>query len=170
MKKRLLFIVLLLLFVGGFLLPEGRVMPVLGATSADWHPRSFWYYPWGRSGTHKGIDIFAGHGTLVLASGGGLVVRSGVDSRGGNVVLVLGSKWRLHYYAHLQSIAVSTGQWVGAGEAIGTVGDSGNAKGKPPHLHYTIRSLAPLPWNADPAAPQGWRKMFYVDPGAFLLG
>ena len=35
------------------------------------------------------------------------------------------------------------------GSPLGTVGDSGNARGKPPHLHYAILSLLPYPWRAD---------------------
>lgn len=153
----------------GFAIPEARVIPVQGASAKDWNPRSFWYYPWGRSGTHKGIDIFARKGTPVRASTQGMVLYSGWVSMGGNVVLVLSSKWRLHYYAHLDSIQAETGQWLAAGQDLGTVGDSGNAQGKAPHLHYSIRSLIPLPWRAEPQAPQGWRKMFYLDPGEFLL-
>ncbi|MGZ4954639.1 MAG: hypothetical protein ACXV8Q_05960 [Methylobacter sp.] len=58
MKK----ISMILLFIGlavGFLIPVSHQIPVAGATATDWNPASFWYYPWGRSGTHKGIDIFA---------------------------------------------------------------------------------------------------------------
>ena len=58
MKKTLLAL-LLTLVVAVALLPETPRIPVSGATAADWNPQSFWYYPWGRSGTHKGIDIFA---------------------------------------------------------------------------------------------------------------
>ena len=86
---------------------------------------------------------------------------------GGNVVLVLGPKWRLHYYAHLQEIRTSSFKWTSAGSASGTVGDSGNAKGKPPHLHYSIVTLIPYPWRID-GSPQGWKKMFYLDPTQYL--
>ncbi|SEA05545.1 Peptidase family M23 [Thiothrix caldifontis] len=151
-----------------FLLPEIPQIPVQGASAKDWNPKSFWYYPWGRSGTHKGIDIFAKEGTPVQASTAGLVVRSGVDSLGGNVVAVLGAKWRIHYYAHLQTIKVNNGQWVTVGANIGTVGTSGNAQGKPPHLHYDIRTLYPQPWLYDSSRQQAWRRMFFVDPNSFL--
>ena len=114
MLKTRYWIALTLLSVGalGGLLPETPTIPVQGATTRDWHPQSFWYYPWGRSGTHKGIDIFAQAGTPVLAATHGLVVHTGVDSLGGNIVLVLGSKWRLHYYAHLQDIDTQAWHWV----------------------------------------------------------
>jgi len=49
------------------------------------------------------------------------------------------------------------------GRVIGQVGDTGNARGKPPHLHYTVLSAVPYVWRAD-GSSQGWRKMFYLDP------
>ncbi|MCG8391513.1 MAG: M23 family metallopeptidase [Pseudomonadales bacterium] len=159
----------LVLLVAGLLLPETRLVPVQGAGEGDWHPQTFWYHPWGRSGVHKGVDIFAARGTPVLASSGGLVLYRGELARGGKVVLTLGPKWRLHYYAHLDRIA-DTGFHVRAGDTVGTVGDSGNAAGKPPHLHYSLLSMLPLPWRMDDA-PQGWKKMFFLDPTAhFELG
>lgn len=169
MKKRFLLITVLGLLVAGFLLPEQRVIPVAGATLRDWNAKSFWYYPWGRSGTHKGIDIFAARHTPVVAASSGLVLRAGNNGLGGKTVFILSAKWRVHYYAHLQRIDVGTLRWAQAGAQLGTVGDSGNAKGKAPHLHYVIHSLIPLLWNADPTLPQGWRKMFYINPHEFLL-
>jgi peptidoglycan LD-endopeptidase LytH len=63
---------------GGFVIPEGqRQIPVAGASYKDWNPQSFWYHPWGRSGVHKGIDIFAKEGTPTIAATSGLVVYSG---------------------------------------------------------------------------------------------
>ena len=59
---------LTLLLALGLLLPEGRQVPVQGADSNDWHPQTFWYHPWGQSGVHKGVDIFAASGTPVLLS------------------------------------------------------------------------------------------------------
>jgi murein DD-endopeptidase MepM/ murein hydrolase activator NlpD len=53
------------------------------------------------------VDIFAKEGTRVVASTTGIVLFTGEVRRGGNVVVVLGSKWRVHYYAHLQKINTS---------------------------------------------------------------
>jgi peptidoglycan LD-endopeptidase LytH len=154
---------------GGFVIPEGqRQIPVAGASYKDWNPQSFWYHPWGRSGVHKGIDIFAKEGTPTIAATSGLVVYSGTIDMGGNVVLILGAKWRFYYYAHLQSFSAQAGQWRHSGEAVGTVGSTGNAAGKPPHLHFAISSLLPLLSQYDPDLPQAWKKMFYIDPNAFL--
>jgi murein DD-endopeptidase MepM/ murein hydrolase activator NlpD len=80
---------------------------------------------------------------------------------------MLGPKWRVHYFAHLAAIAPDIGGTVAAGAQLGTVGDSGNARGKPPHSHYSVVSLLPRPWRWD-GATQGWKKMFFIDPGALL--
>lgn len=165
-KKILLFLFLILLI--GFIVPQNFKMPVQGATKNSYHPESFWYYPWGRSGTHKGVDIFAKKGTTVFSSVPGIVLYRGTINMGGNVVVVLGPKWRIHYYAHLDTIRTSTFSFVGHEDALGTVGDSGNAKGKPPHLHYSIVTLLPYVWRMD-TSHQGWKKMFYLNPIDYLL-
>lgn len=88
--------------------------------------------------------------------------------KGGNVVAVLGPKWRVHYYAHLQEVTVEEGAWLSQKDKVGTLGDTGNAKGKQPHVHYSILSLIPLPWKAT-SEPQGWKKMFFLNPHEKLL-
>lgn len=152
----------------GLLVPERLCIPVAGATRQDWHPRSFWFEPWGVSGVHKGIDIFAPSGRAVRAASAGLVLYRGDFGRGGKVVAILGPKWRVHYYAHLLHIDEKLPFFVTAGVPLGEVGRSGNAAGKPPHLHYTIVSLLPIPWRFSGTETQGWQKMFYLDPGVLL--
>lgn len=167
MKRRWL-LPLAALLVLPMLLPERPVIPVQGASQRDWNRRSFWYEPWGISGVHKGIDIFADAGAPALSPVPGLVLYRGEIGLGGKVVLILGPKWRLHYLAHLQAWNVAPLQPVGRGQAIGAVGSSGNAAGKPPHLHYAVLSLLPRPWAATDET-QGWKKIFFIDPGQFLL-
>lgn len=88
---------------------------------------------------HEGIDIFAARGTPVLSATEGVVMQIGTNNLGGKVVWVLGPGRQMHYYAHLDSYAdISRGQRVVAGEVLGYVGDTGNARGTPPHLHYGI--------------------------------
>ncbi|NRA86127.1 MAG: M23 family metallopeptidase [Rhizobiales bacterium] len=156
-----------LVFVIGLLLPEFKTIPVKNATTADWSEKSFWAEPWGSSLTHKGIDIFAKKGTDLLATVDGFVLRTANWKKGGKIILILGPKWKIHYYAHLDSINVKKHQFVTSGQKIGTVGDSGNAKGKPPHLHYTISTIYPRPWAATNET-HGSRKMFYLDPHIYL--
>ena len=164
--SRLLLAVALLLVVGlGW--PERLVIPVEGATVGDWNKDTFWYEPWGASGVHKGIDIFANSGTPVIAAAGGIVVYSGTLRAGGNVVVVLGPKWRIHYYAHLQARDVTAGAFVASGDRLGAVGNTGNAAGKPSHLHYSLVTLVPYPWLVTTDS-QGWKRMFFLDPNTRL--
>lgn len=151
----------------GFLLPETPVIPVKGATAQDWNKNTFWYEPWGKSGVHKGIDIFSPMGTPVIASSYGVVLFTGRIKLGGNVIVILGPKWRIHYYAHLQDIDTTMGALVSTSQAIGTLGDSGNARGKPPHLHYAILSIVPYFWRWD-TSTQGWKKTFFLNPAEYL--
>ena len=163
-----LLIVFALLISLGFLLPENLKIPVEGATHRDWNHETFWYEPWGSSGVHKGIDIFGSKGTKVNSSTYGVVIYKGNLAKGGKVVAVLGPKWRVHYYAHLQSQAVSIGAMVNQNTEIGLLGDTGNAVGKPAHVHYSIFSLVPLPWLYS-SETQGWKKMFFLNPHQKLL-
>ena len=161
-RKKALLIALLVL-VCGYLVPENFCMPVKDAGSNDYNAQSFWYYPWGKSGTHKGVDIFAKEGTPVQAATEGIVLYSGSMGMGGNVLIILGPQWKVHYYAHLRDQHVHALSFVSHREVIGTVGTTGNARGKPPHLHYSIARLIPHPWEID-NDHQGWKKMFYVNP------
>jgi murein DD-endopeptidase MepM/ murein hydrolase activator NlpD len=149
------------------IIPDYPVIPVEGATPSDWNPASFWHYPWGESVVHKGIDIFAREGKPVVAAAPGIVLFSGSAGRGGNIALLLGPRWRLHYYAHLAETDVVAGEWRWRGDRIGSVGTTGNAAGKPPHLHYTVVTLLPYPWRWSDA-PQGWMKMIFLNPGELL--
>lgn len=159
---------LLIVVIAGLFVPERIVIPVVGATSNDWNHKTFWFEPWGSSGVHKGIDIFGNMETPVIAATSGVVVYTGYLSKGGNVVAVMGPKWRIHYLAHLDRIAVNVGDWVERAETIGTLGDTGNAKGKAPHVHYSIVSLIPIPWYMTTES-QGWKKMFFLSPHDKLI-
>lgn len=164
--KSSLFIALAILIVG-FCLPEKFSIPVKDIRKSDFNQKSFWAYPWGNSVTHKGVDIFASKGIPVLASIDGLVLRQGISDKGGKYVMLLGPKWRVHYYAHLNEIDVKAGQYLRSGQQIGTVGNTGNAQGKAPHLHYSICSIIPIPWKLDDEI-QGWKKMFFINPIPYL--
>jgi len=104
---------------------------------------------WGapRSGgrRHQGIDIFAPKGTPIVSTTEGIVTRVGTNRLGGQVVGVLGPGLEWHYYAHLDRFgAFRKGDIVHAGDVLGYVGNTGNARGTPPHLHYGIYGRAPM--------------------------
>ena len=167
-KNRKYTIVILAVLIMGFLLPQPMVIPVKGATTSDWNDKSFWAYPWGSSVTHKGIDIFQNKGTEVISSTYGIVFYTHEGGKGGKTAMVLGPKWRFHYYAHMDEVSAYPLMPVKSGSVLGTVGDTGNAKGKPPHLHYAIISPFPYIHLRDGEAVQGWKKMFYLDPDTWL--
>lgn len=96
--------------------------------------------PRGSDRTHAGVDIFAARGTTVRSTTRGIVLSVRERGLGGRQVWVLGPGGERHYYAHLQDWApqLERNRIVHPGDPLGTVGDSGNAKGTPPHLHYGI--------------------------------
>ncbi len=93
----------------------------------------------GGSRSHRGIDIFAPKGTPVLAVADGMVSRRTSSGRGGKMVWLSSPKKRFNlYYAHLDSQTVAPGQRVQVGDTLGFVGNTGNARTTPPHLHFSI--------------------------------
>ncbi|HEX2960807.1 MAG TPA: M23 family metallopeptidase [Ignavibacteriales bacterium] len=89
---------------------------------------------------HEGVDIFAHRDTPVLSASNGLVIRVGEDRLGGKIVLISNLKNLSFYYAHLDSQLVNAGTYVKEGETIGLVGNTGNARNTPPHLHFGVYS------------------------------
>ncbi len=88
---------------------------------------------------HKGIDIFARRGTPVIAATDGWARRVRERGRGGKQVWLYDTlRYQSIYYAHLDSQLVEEGQWVKAGDTIGLVGNTGNARNTLPHLHLGI--------------------------------
>jgi murein DD-endopeptidase MepM/ murein hydrolase activator NlpD len=98
------------------------------------------------------VDIFAPRDTPVLAAAPGIVSSVATTRRGGHVVWIWdGARRQSHYYAHLARQAVGPGERVQAGDVIGYVGNTGNARTTPPHLHFGIYAagdgpIDPLPF------------------------
>lgn len=102
-----------------------------------------WQAPRAPRRRHEGIDIFASRGTPVFSTTQGIVFGRGTNSLGGNVVWVLGPSGQRHYYAHLSHFAqIGLGEPVHAGTLLGYVGNTGNARTTPPHLHYGVYAAA----------------------------
>lgn len=134
---------------------NGYAAPVQGASIGD---------GLGAGRSHQGQDLAIGLGTPVYAATDGYVDRadhmSDADGRGsapdnggyGNLVEVVAADGTMTRYAHLDTITVSGGAYVLAGEQIGTVGTTGDSTG--PHLHFEVHdpslgTLEPLPWLAE---------------------
>jgi murein DD-endopeptidase MepM/ murein hydrolase activator NlpD/SH3-like domain-containing protein len=102
--------------------------------------QSWWGAP--REGgrrSHEGVDIFARRGTPVIASVPGRIRRTDLTNLGGKVVWLRDDRMnRSLYYAHLDSQAVRAGDVVEIGDTLGFVGNTGNARTTPPHLHFGI--------------------------------
>jgi murein DD-endopeptidase MepM/ murein hydrolase activator NlpD len=112
------------------LIPSSWRCPVQRATFMnDWG--------FGREGgaPHQGNDLMAARGTPVVAPVDGVVVRH-PNHLGGNAVWLYGSDGNSYYGAHLERYGAQGA--VRRGTIIGYVGDTGDARGGPTHLHFEI--------------------------------
>jgi murein DD-endopeptidase MepM/ murein hydrolase activator NlpD len=116
--------------LGGEERPGGFIFPVLGGAKYT----NDWGAPRATTGRHQGTDLFAAAGTPVVAVEDGTITKMG-DSRIGGLRIWLNGKF---YYAHLSGFAkgLKQGAKVKAGQIIGYVGNTGDARGTPPHLHF----------------------------------
>jgi hypothetical protein len=95
------------------------------------------------------VDIFAPRGTPALSAADGYVTSVDTTEIGGRVV------WQREadgghsiYYAHLDRPLVESGQRLQAGDTVGLVGNTGNARTTPPHLHFGAYRRGPVdPWD-----------------------
>lgn len=105
---------------------------------------------------HDGIDIYAATGTAVVAPFDGVVIdpsarwKPWIPDRYGRTAAILSAEPTSEGYTalltHLDVLYVEPGQQVHRGEVVGTAGDSGNAEGGRPHLHFELRAPFPLRW------------------------
>ncbi len=94
---------------------------------------------------HHGVDIFAPRHTPVIAPARAYVRFVGERGLGGNVIWLYDSQRSQNlYFAHLQDQLVEKYTYVNKGDTIGTVGNSGNARTTPTHLHFGIYSNGPV--------------------------
>jgi murein DD-endopeptidase MepM/ murein hydrolase activator NlpD len=137
----------------------GYVFPIYGTASfgdSFGGPR-----PTVPGGWHHGEDIFAAAGTPLLAVADGTLHTIGFNRLGGYRLWLRDNDGNEFYYAHLSAyspLAVE-GRSVEAGDVIGFVGDTGDAEGGAPHLHFEIH----------PAAMAGLGYDGVVAPYAILL-
>jgi murein DD-endopeptidase MepM/ murein hydrolase activator NlpD len=115
-----------------------RVFPVAGTYSYSndfGAPRS--------QGSHQGIDIVAKTGTPLVACVDGTISRltRTETGLGGIWIWITDARGNQYYYAHMDTIApdLRAGSRVTAGQAVGTMGMTGDARGTVPHLHFEIR-------------------------------
>ena len=89
---------------------------------------------------HMGIDVFGPEGAPIVAPVAGRVVAVGTSRVGGNYVAIRAGNVQM-YFAHLDAHAegLKVGDAVRAGQALGTLGDTGSARGTAPHLHFELK-------------------------------
>lgn len=149
-------VIIFILFLGYFLLPneweiiyaqlfslkvhKKIILPVKSVNKADLENTYGAERPGGRK--HEGLDIFAPYFSQVISVSDGIVLKTGRDILGGNVIRILGSDNRIYYYAHLSKyLDFKTGDKIKQGQTIGYVGNTGNAVSTPPHLHFEIMEI-----------------------------
>ena len=117
--------------------PEALPVPVDGVERRQ--IADTWGGPRRGGRKHEGVDIFAPRGTPVRSTTRGVVLRVGENRLGGLHASVLGPGLQVHYYAHFDRFGdFDGGDVVASGDVLGYVGDTGNARGTPSHLHYGI--------------------------------
>jgi len=137
--------------------PGLGLFPVKGRT--DQAIGSFWGNERdGGARRHEGVDIFAPRGTPAVAATDGYITRTGESRLGGLVVWLADAHTGQHlYYAHLSKQLVHPGQQVRAGDTLGLVGNTGNARTTAPHLHFGI-------YRAGRGAVDPWPFLHREDP------
>ena len=86
---------------------------------------------------HNGIDIGANWGSEIWSAAEGTVITSVYSESYGNYVVVYHGNNTATLYAHMDSRAVSEGDYVSQGQVLGYVGNTGNSKGA--HIHYEVQ-------------------------------
>ncbi len=102
-------------------------------------PRSFtdtWGAPRSGGRTHEGTDIFGARGGNVYAIVSGTVEWTSTGATSGLFLSLRGNDGHTYWYMHLQDFVARAGQRVSAGDLIAHNGDTGNARGTTPHIHF----------------------------------
>ncbi len=130
--------------------PTGSTTPTVGTNTGGgyyWPTQSSTYitscfgyrvHPiFGTTKYHAGVDIAANSGATIGAAQAGTVGIAEYSSSYGYYVVVYHADGNSTLYAHMSSMAVSTGQSVSRGQTLGYVGSTGWSTG--PHLHFEVR-------------------------------
>lgn len=117
-----------------------KIPVLLGITKAKLSP-NFGDPRDGGSRSHEGLDIMAPEGAFVASPTEAVVVSTGDGSSSGIYVTTANPGGERFVYMHLSGIAdgIKTGTVLKEGDLIGYVGNTGNASGGAPHLHFEIR-------------------------------
>ena len=97
-----------------------------------------WGFPRSGGRSHKGTDIMGPMGSPVDACTGGVISRHSNSRLGGISLYLRGDDGNTYVDTHLQGFADAgaVGTRVEAGEHIADNGNTGNARGGAPHIHF----------------------------------
>jgi len=89
------------------------------------------------SAKHLGIDLAAPTGTPIRAVANGQVIFSDPYAGYGNLIVIKHANGLTTHYGHCDTLKVSIGTKVNAGQIIALIGSTGVSTG--PHLHFEVR-------------------------------
>ncbi|MCC7078878.1 MAG: M23 family metallopeptidase [Acidimicrobiia bacterium] len=129
---------------------DGKYCPVAPPPGGKISFADDWHAPRSGGRVHKGNDLFGEIGWDLVAVTDGVISRVTNTDTGlsGLDVYLDGVDGNTYVYRHNSRNAVSVGQEVRAGEKVAELGNSGNAKGTPPHLHFETK-----PGGGEPVPP-----------------
>ncbi len=136
-------------------------------------PQDGWYSLGEAAHGYPAVDIFAAEGTSFVAVTDGVVEyacsadlwnpqKPDDNRRGGIAVAIVGDDGFRYYGSHLSGLeaGIEPGVRVRAGQVLGYVGNSGDARNTPTHLHFGI---------SRPSTPQDWHaRRGEIDPFRYL--
>ncbi|HVE62317.1 MAG TPA: peptidoglycan DD-metalloendopeptidase family protein [Mycobacteriales bacterium] len=132
---------------GGALRLSGNYACLVGSNHAF---RDTWGAPRSGGRRHKGVDVFAPMGSPAYAVTDGVISNIHSGGNGGKMVYLRGQDGVEYFYSHMSSYASQEGDRVRAGEIIAYVGDTGNARGGSPHVHFEVHPGGGSPVNPTP--------------------
>jgi hypothetical protein len=138
-------------------------------------------------GTHEGIDILAARKALAIAAEGGTVKFWTTSANAGCMLYLYGDSGTTYLYIHLNNdlgtgndnkgscvagtayaIGMKSGDRVTAGQIVGYVGDSGDANGIHPHLHFEVHPNDGAAANPYPYLQKGLHLLFSEPDGTLV--
>ena len=136
-------------------------------------------------GPHQGIDILAPRKALAIAAEAGRIKFWTTSATAGCMLYLYGKSGTMYEYIHLNNDVgrgndnrgkcvagmsyapgLKNGAKVAAGQVIGFVGDSGDANGIHPHLHFEVHPGGAAAADPFPYLKAAQRLLFSVPPGS----
>ncbi len=131
------------------IIPDGEKPRTITPQRPEIHSAGFSSVTYGTvtQGSHSGhsnaVDIANACGTPIYSAAPGTVTRVGTDPRMAGRYIWIDHGNMKALYAHMQNISVSSGQVVGSGQQIGTMGNTGYTLGATGcHLHFETRGAS----------------------------